>query len=136
MVSTGTTTARAIRILLVDDSGSVRRALRLILGVEPDLTIVGEASDGMHAVALAGQLRPDIVLIDRELPDINGIEAARRIRAANSAGDIIMLTAFGGDETRAAASVAGIALFLEKGDNLDDLAERIRCVYQRTAPLP
>jgi DNA-binding response OmpR family regulator len=59
----------------------------------------------MHAVALAGQLRPNI----------------------------IMLTAFGGGETRAAASGVGIALFLEKGDNLDDLAERIRCVHQRAS---
>lgn len=131
MVPTDPPIAGAIRILLVDDTGSVRRALRLILSVEPDFAIVGEASDGRHAVALADHLRPDIVLIDLELPGINGIEAARRIRAANSAGEIIMLTAFGGGETRAAASDAGIALFLEKSDHLDDLAARIRCVHQR-----
>jgi DNA-binding NarL/FixJ family response regulator len=125
------TTAKTIRILLVDDTGSVRRALRLILGVEADLDVVGEAPDGLHAVALAAALRPDIVLIDHELPGISGIEAARRIRAAGSAGGIIMLTAFGGDEARAAASGVGIALFLEKGDDLDDLAERIRSVHER-----
>lgn len=134
MASGCTSAAKVIRILLVDDTKSVRRALRLILGDEPDLAIVGEAPDGLHAVALAAALRPDIVLIDLELPGIGGIEAARRIRAAGGARDVVMLTAFGGDETRAAASAAGIALFIEKGGDLDDLAERIRGVHGRNIP--
>ncbi len=76
----GTTNAETISILLVDDSKSVRRALRLMLGIESDFTIVCEATDGRHAVALAEQLRPDVVLMDRELPILGGIEAVRRIR--------------------------------------------------------
>ncbi len=129
-----TTTATTVRILLVDDAESVRRALRHILTSEPDFAVIGEAADGVRAVALAAALRPDIIVIDLALPGINGIEAARRIHAAGDAGDIIMLTALGGDTRRAAASDAGIALFLEKGDDLDDLVERIRSVHTRNNP--
>lgn len=131
---TFTQATTALRILLVDDAESVRRALRQVLGIEPDFAVIGEAADGTRAVALAAALHPDIVLIDLKLPGINGIEAARRIHAAGDAGDIIMLTAMGGDRARAAASDAGIALFLEKGDDLDDLAERIRRVHARNIP--
>lgn len=134
MVCIGTTSATTLRILLVDDAESVRHALRHVLSIEPDFVVIGEADDGIRAVALAAALRPDIILIDLKLPGINGIEAARRIRVAGDAGDIIMLTALGGDERRAAASEVGIALFLEKGDDLDDLAERIRHVHERNNP--
>ena len=126
--------AKTVRILLVEDAGSVRRALRHVLGSEPDFEVIGETGDGEHAVALAAALGPDIVLMDLILPGINGMEAAQRIRAAGSASDVIMLTAFGGAQARAAASEAGIALFLEKGDTLDDLAERIRSVHERNIP--
>ncbi len=126
-----TTAAMTVRILLVDDAESVRRALRHILTIEPDFAVIGEAADGVRAVALAAALQPDIVLIDLNLPDINGIEAARRIHAASDTTTIIMLTAFGGTTVRAAASDAGIALFLEKGDDLDDLVERIRVLHER-----
>ncbi|GEM_PF-2981081 len=126
-------TAKTIRIVLVDDAKSVRRALRHILGAEPDFVVIGEAADGESAMALAAALRPDIIVMDFGLPGINGREAARRIHAAGDAGSIVMLTAFGADETRAAADTS-IALFLEKGDNLDDLAERIRSVHARNIP--
>lgn len=120
-----------VRILLVDDAESVRRALRHILTIEPDFAVIGEAADGVRAVALAAALRPDIVVIDLALPGISGIEAARRIHAAGDAAAIIMLSAFGGTAARVAASDAGIVLFLEKGDDLDDLVERIRVLHER-----
>lgn len=127
--------AKTVRILIVEDAGSVRRALRHVLGSEPDFDVIGETGDGEHAVTLAAALRPDIVLLDLILPGINGMEVARRIRAAKSANDVIMLTAFGGEQARAVAAETGIALFLEKGDNLDDLAERIRSVHVRNTRL-
>lgn len=132
--TTATAAEKTIRVLLVDDTETVRRALRLTLSVEPDLAIVGEAADGARAVRLAQELHPDIILMDLELPGMNGIEATRRIKAAGEAGAVVMLTAFGGEERRAAAANAGVALFLEKGDNLDDLAEDIRALHDRNNP--
>jgi len=126
-----TTTTTTVRILLVDDADSVRRALRHILTSEPDFAVIGEATDGAQAVALAAALRPDIIVLDLVLPGISGIETARRIYAAGDAEAIIMLTAFGGRTVRAAASDAGIALFLEKGDDLDNLVERIRALHEQ-----
>jgi DNA-binding NarL/FixJ family response regulator len=129
-----TATAKTVRILLVDDAESVRRALRHVLDSEPGLAVIGETGDGEHAVALAAALRPDIVLLDLILPGMNGIEAARRIHTAGAAGDVVMLTAMSGDRVRAAALDAGIALFIEKGDDLDHLVERIRTLHQRNIP--
>jgi two-component system, NarL family, response regulator DesR len=133
-LTTPTTTERTIRVLLVDDTETVRRALRLTLSVEPDLCVVGEAADGEYAVRLAQELHPDIILMDLELPGMDGLDATRRIKAAGERGVVIMLTAFGGEEIRGAAARAGVALFLEKGDNLDDLAETIRALHERNNP--
>jgi DNA-binding NarL/FixJ family response regulator len=127
-------TEKTIRVLLVDDTESVRRALRLTLSIEPDLSVVGEAADGARAVQCARDLHPDIILMDLELPGMDGLDATRRIKAAGERGVVIMLTAFGGEEIRAAAARAGVALFLEKGDNLDDLAETIRALHERNNP--
>lgn len=134
MTAACTTTERTIRILLVDDNEAVRRALTRALSAEPDLEVIGEAGDGEHAIHLALTLHPDIILMDLKLPGMSGIDATRRITAAGAAGAVIMLTAFGGDETRVTAAKAGIALFLEKGDDLDDLAEKIRFLHDRNNP--
>jgi DNA-binding NarL/FixJ family response regulator len=127
-------TEKTIRVLLVDDTESVRRALRLTLSIEPDLSVVGEAADGARAVQCARDLHPDIILMDLELPGMDGLDATRRIKAAGERGVVIMLTAFGGEEIRGAAARAGVALFLEKGDNLDDLAKTIRALHERNNP--
>lgn len=134
MTAACTKTVRTIRVLLVDDTETVRRALMRALSVEPDLAVIGEAGDGEHAIHLALTLHPDIILMDLKLPDMSGIDATRRIKAAGEVSAVIMLTAFGGDETRATAAKAGIALFHEKGDNLDDLAEKIRFLHDRNNP--
>ncbi len=121
-----TMTPPTIRILLVDDTETVRRALRLMLSTEPGLAVIGEAADGTEAVRLAHDLQPDVILMDLQMPDIDGIETTRRIKAAHPAIAIIMLTAFGSTGTRDTAARAGVARFFEKGDNLDDLPDEIR----------
>lgn len=128
------TTEKPIRVLIVDDTETVRRALRLTLSVEPDLCVIGEAADGEGAVRLAHELQPDIIMMDLELPGMSGLDATRRITTAEDVGAVIMLTAFGGEEIRATATRAGVALFIEKGDNLDDLAEKVRALHARNNP--
>ncbi len=125
---------KAIRILLVDDAGSVRRALRLVLSGEPDLRVIGEAADGEQAVRRAHDLHPDIIVMDLELPGMNGLDATRRIKASGEGCAIIMLSAWGGDAIRNAAARADIALFIEKGEHLDDLAGIIRALHARNNP--
>ena len=70
-----------IRLLIADDQALVRAGFRMILAAEPDLDVVGEAGDGAAAVALAAELRPDVVLMDVRMPDVDGIEATRRLQA-------------------------------------------------------
>ena len=69
-------------VLLADDHTLIRAGLRMVVDAEPDLTVVGEASDGREAVAMAGKLNPDVVVMDIGMPNLNGIEACRQIRAA------------------------------------------------------
>jgi two-component system, NarL family, response regulator len=126
-------TPRTIRILLVDDTETVRRALRITLGAESGLEVIGEAADGEQAIACARDLHPDVIIMDVHMPGIDGIETARRIKAAQPAIAVIMLTAFASAGLRAAAARAGAARFFEKGDTLDDLADEIRALSHHHA---
>lgn len=83
---------RAIKVLLVDDHTIVRQGLKLILATQPDFEVIGEASNGREAAELAEKLRPDIVLMDIQMPDLNGIEATRRMVTANSRMRILVLS--------------------------------------------
>lgn len=83
---------RAIKVLLADDHGIVRQGLKLILAAQPDFEVVGEASNGREAAELAEKLRPDIVLMDVQMPELNGIEATRRMVAANSRIRVLVLS--------------------------------------------
>jgi DNA-binding NarL/FixJ family response regulator len=115
-----------IRVLLVDDHAMVRRGMRDFLELHDDIEIVGEAVDGGDAIAQAGALRPDIVVMDLMMPGIDGIEATARIRADLPEVEVIALTSFVEEARVLAAIEAGAAGFLLKDAEADELAAAIR----------
>jgi DNA-binding NarL/FixJ family response regulator len=116
------------RVLLADDQGLVRAGFRMILTGEPAIEIVGEASDGREAVAQAERLRPDVVLMDIRMPEVDGIEATRRITARQDAPRVIVLTTFDLDEYVYASLRAGASAFLLKDAREEQLVAAIRVV--------
>ncbi len=117
-----------IGVLLVDDHPVVREGLRRFLELLDDIEIVGEASDGGEAVALAEELLPDIVLMDLVMPGIDGIEATRRTRSVSPSTRVIVLTSFAEDDKVFPAIKAGAAGYLLKDVEPRELAEAIRTV--------
>ena len=122
-----------VRVLLVDDQALVRAGFRMVLDAQPDITVVGEAGDGVEAVALAGRLAPDIVLIDIRMPRLDGVEATRRILATDPAARVIVLTTFDLDEYVYAALGAGASGFLLKDAGPEELLAAIRAVHSGDA---
>jgi DNA-binding NarL/FixJ family response regulator len=121
------------KILLVDDQPAVRDGLRMRLELEPDLTIVGEACDGLEAVALAQALVPDVVVMDVEMPGLDGIEAARQLRVNIPSVAIVMLSIHCDAATQSRAREAGAIAFVEKRAAINVLLAEIRraaLVYQ------
>ncbi len=118
MTTTTTTTGTSVprTILLVDDDPATREGLRELLELSPAVRIVGEATDGAEAVALAATLHPDCVVMDVQMPRMDGIEATRRIKAASPAICIVMLTMYRIHQP--AAILAGADAFLTKGDGI------------------
>ena len=118
-----------IRVLLADDQTLVRGGFRMILRAEPDIDVVGEAADGAEAVALAHELAPDVVLMDVRMPNVDGIEATRRIVSGSErAPHVLVLTTFDLDEYVYEALRAGASGFLLKDTLPDDLLTAIRVV--------
>jgi DNA-binding NarL/FixJ family response regulator len=118
-----------LRILIADDQALVRAGFRMILDHQADLTVVGEAEDGVSAVAAATRLRPDIVLMDIRMPRLDGLEATRRILSdPASAARILILTTFDLDEYVYAAMRAGASGFLLKDVSPEHLVEAVRIV--------
>jgi NarL family two-component system response regulator LiaR len=113
-----------IRVLIADDDRCIRRTLRMLLRIERDMEIVGEAADGMEATVLADELKPDVVLMDVEMPGMNGIEATRSIKQRDPAARIVVLSVY--DSMRPEACKAGADCFLLKDCGRVKLAETIR----------
>ena len=118
-----------IRVLLVDDQALVRSGFRIILESEPDIEVVGEAETGAQAVALAATLAPDVICMDVEMPEMNGIDASRVILAApDAASAVLVLTTFGHDEYLFDALAAGVSGFLLKTSRAEQLIDAVRVV--------
>jgi DNA-binding NarL/FixJ family response regulator len=114
------------RLLVVDDQVLVRAGLRAILEEELDIAVVGEAGDGMAAIAAATALTPDVILMDIRMPSMDGLEATRRICAVAGAPRIVILTTFDLDEYVYEALRAGASGFLLKDAPADDLVRAVR----------
>jgi DNA-binding NarL/FixJ family response regulator len=114
-------------VLIVDDHRLVRSGFSLILSVEEDLEVVGEANDGAEAVRLSRELRPDVVLMDVQMPVMDGIEATRRI-VADDLARVVILTTFDQDDYVFAGLGAGASGFLLKNSDADHLVEAVRAV--------
>jgi len=126
----------SLSVLIVDDQALVRAGFRMILEAEEDVEVVGEAADGLEAVAEARRLKPDVVLMDVRMPDVDGIEATRRLLADDESGaKIVMLTTFDMDEYVYDALRAGASGFLLKDVPPEQLVAGIRAVANGDALL-
>jgi DNA-binding NarL/FixJ family response regulator len=119
----------SIAVLLADDHAIVRDGLKTLLEAQPDLRVVGEAANGREAVGTAAQLRPDVVVMDISMPDMNGVEAARRIHAARPETRIVMLSMHGNAEHVYRALEAGATGYLLKESAGAELVTAIRAVH-------
>jgi two-component system NarL family response regulator len=121
--------AEPIRILVVDDHHVVRQGLVALLNIMPEIKVVGEASDGLQAIELYRSLRPDITLMDLQLPKLTGVEAIQKIRADDPTARFVVLTTFDGDEDIFRALQAGAKAYLLKGMTIEELLSTIQAVH-------
>jgi DNA-binding NarL/FixJ family response regulator len=124
-----------IRISVADDHQVVRHGLRLSLELEPDMLIVGEASNGMEAIQMAGDTQPDVMLLDVRLGDIDGPEVCRRVLLASPKTAVVMLTNYQQDELILRSLLAGAKGYVIKDVDLDELKKMIRSVYRGASVL-
>jgi DNA-binding NarL/FixJ family response regulator len=113
-------------VMLVDDHPVVREGLRGMIDAEPDLTVVGEAGSGAEAIAMAESLRPDVILMDLRMPDVDGVTATERILAALPQTRIVVVTTYESDTDILRAVEAGAAGYLLKDATRADLADAVR----------
>lgn len=124
---------KKIRVLIADDQMLMRQGLETLLELEPDLQVVGQASDGAEAVELVEQLKPHVVLMDVRMPRMNGVDATRQIRARAPETQVIILTTFDDDEYVFEGLRAGAMGYLLKDVSAEDLTDAIRRVARGEA---
>src|SRR6478736_3264439 len=117
-----------IRVLVADDQSMVRAGFRMLLSREQEIEVVAEASNGLEAVAAAARFKPTVVLMDIRMPELDGLQATRRILAADNAARILILTTFDLDEYVFEALKAGASGFVLKDDSPEQLIAAIRTV--------
>jgi DNA-binding NarL/FixJ family response regulator len=118
----------ATRVVVADDHPTFRRGLRALIDSLPDIELVGEAADGQSAVAQAAELLPDVVVMDLNMPGLNGVQATRQIVAANPSVAVLVLTMLDEDESVFAAMRAGARGYVVKGADTDDLLRALESV--------
>ena len=119
-----------IKVLIVDDHTVVRDGLAVILGRREDFAVVGEAKNGLEAIERARELQPDVILMDLRMPELDGVEAMRRIRAEDSVIKFLVLTTFDTDEYIFDAIEAGAKGYLLKDASREELFEAVRAVHR------
>ena len=124
-----------IRVLIVDDHAVVRQGLKAFLRVQDGIEFVGEAENGEEAIERAGELEPDVIMMDLVMPGMGGVETMRKLRELGSDARVIVLTSFAEDDQVIAAVKAGAAGYLLKDVRPDELASAIRTVHEGDALL-
>lgn len=114
------------RVLLCDDVDMLRELLRYELEQDGDLVVVGEADNGLDSVRLAGELRPDVVVLDLAMPGIDGLEALSQMREIADPPEVVVHSGFDADSMRDRVLALGAARYLEKGGNLGDVKVAVR----------
>jgi len=118
--------ADSITVLLVDDHAIVRQGVRTFLATQPDISVVAEAGTGAEAVALAAQYVPDVILMDLIMPDMDGVEATRRVKQVSPRSQVVVMTSYHEDEHIFPALKAGALSYLLKDISSEELAAAIR----------
>lgn len=119
-----------IRVLIADDHAIVRKGIRALFSKEPDIEVIGEAADGAQAVAQAEASRPDVILMDLVMPNLDGIEATRQITAQQAGARILVLTSFAADDKVFPAIKAGALGYLLKDSGPDELVRAVHQVHR------
>jgi two-component system NarL family response regulator len=125
-----------IRLMLVEDHAVVRQGLAALLGAEDGLEIVGAVGDGLAALEMYARVKPDVVLMDLQMPKMGGVEAIKKIREGHPAARVIVLTTFDGDEDIYRALQAGARAYLLKGMPVEELVTTIHAVHKGKLHIP
>ena len=126
---------KKIRLLICDDHAVVRRGLRSLVGIKPEMELVGEAVDGEEAIAMTKKLKPDVIIMDLIMPRKDGVAAITEIKKKNQDAKILVLTSFSDDKNVFSAIKAGASGYLLKDSSPEDLMQAINDVYQGKSSL-